>query len=191
MNAMHLCFLKAAHGSLALVLTLFALLLAPTEAASSLAIFNESATYVYHGCWTETTELANTTRRRALDGGGGPDAQLQLPDTMTVPLCLDHCARNTTTTPFVYAGLEYSRECWCADHLSPLSVRLPDADCDTPCDGDMATACGGALKLSVYELRRDQAGSAPSATLGSATMFRVVGAMLVVLGVSRAFAFHS
>ena len=171
----------AVHSSLLLVLMTVLLLLIPAQAASGLAISNESTIYAYYGCWTETTELANTTRRRALDGGGGADAQLQLPETMTVLLCLDHCARNATTTPFAYAGLEYSRECWCADDLSPLSTRLPDTECDTPCDGDTATACGGALKLSVYELRRDQTGSAPSATHGRTVICRVVGIVVVTL----------
>ncbi|RYO81817.1 hypothetical protein DL766_010081 [Monosporascus sp. MC13-8B] len=122
----------------------------------SVTIFNSSDTYHYHGCWDETTELANTTRLRALDGG----IHMQLPETMTVPLCLDYCAKSTSTR-YQYAGLEYSRECWCANELNSLSVRLPDEQCNTTCDGDAAMACGGALKLSVYQLVADGAGSAP------------------------------
>ncbi|RYP74513.1 hypothetical protein DL771_002987 [Monosporascus sp. 5C6A] len=124
--------------------------------SSSIAIFNSSDTYRYHGCWNETTELVNTTRLRALDGG----IQVQLPETMTVPLCLDYCAENTSTR-YQYAGLEYSRECWCANELNSFSARLPDGECNTACDGDAAMACGGALKLSVYQLVANGAGSAP------------------------------
>ncbi|RYP28044.1 hypothetical protein DL767_007375 [Monosporascus sp. MG133] len=127
--------------------------------SSRITIFNSSDTYRYHGCWSETTELVNTTRLRALDGG----IHVQLPETMTAPLCLDYCAENTSIR-YQYAGLEYSRECWCANELNSFSARLPDGQCDTTCDGDAAMACGGALKLSVYQLVADGTGSAPSMT---------------------------
>ena len=172
-----------AYYRLCAVLMMLTCLLESAAAASILSIFNSSTNYIYHGCWTETTELANTTQQRALDGDG-LDAQLQLPGTMAVSLCLDHCARNAASSSFAYAGLEYSRECWCADDLSPLSTRLPDAECDTPCDGDVTTACGGALRLSVYELQRDQAGSAPGSIPLSSAMYWVVGSVSVAVGLN-------
>ncbi|RYP81685.1 hypothetical protein DL769_001917 [Monosporascus sp. CRB-8-3] len=149
-------------------------------ASSSVTIFNSSDTYRYHGCWGETTELDNTTRLRALGGG----VLVQLPETMTVPLCLDYCAKNTSTR-YQYAGLEYSRECWCANELNSLSPRLPDGQCNTTCDGDAAMACGGALKLSVYQLVADGTGSAPPMTgvlrEGTGLMFLAVGTGLALL----------
>ena len=174
------------HHHLLAVAMMLTLLLEPAAAEASLSVFNSSSNYIYHGCWTETTELANTTQQRALDGGE-PDAQLQLPETMTVPLCLDHCARNAASTSFAYAGLEYSRECWCADNLNPLSIRVPDAECDTPCDGDATTACGGALRLSVYELQRDQVGSAPGVVPVGGVMYWMVISLPVAVGLNGLF----
>ncbi|KAI1356856.1 WSC domain-containing protein [Xylaria sp. FL0043] len=100
-----------------------------------------ASNYAYAGCWNETYGLAGTTGLRALDG-----ASEVLPGEMTVEKCLGFCARGA----YRLAGLEYSRECWCGDELNSLSVRLSDAACDTPCDGANSTACGGALKLTVY-----------------------------------------
>ncbi|RYP14011.1 hypothetical protein DL765_006614 [Monosporascus sp. GIB2] len=150
--------------------------------SSSVTVFNSSDTYRYHGCWDETTEIANTTRLRALGGG----IYMQLPETMTVPLCLDYCAKSTSTR-YQYAGLEYSRECWCANELNSLSVRLPDEQCNTTCDGDAAMACGGALKLSVYQLVADGAGSAPPMTGllrdGTGLMLLAVGTGLALFSI--------
>ncbi|ORY65883.1 WSC domain-containing protein, partial [Pseudomassariella vexata] len=131
-----------------LLFTLLLLTITPTQAAD-LNIFDSSSTYHYAGCWNETTEIPNTEGLRALAGGSSE----QVPVTMTVPLCLNYCAgNNTAKTQYRVAGLEYSRECWCADELSSLSVKLDDADCNTACDGDNTTACGGALRLSLYNL---------------------------------------
>ncbi|KAK4205305.1 WSC domain-containing protein, partial [Triangularia verruculosa] len=96
--------------------------------------------YLYHGCYTETTNIANSTNKRALDGG----TNTVLPDTMTVEKCLGFCNK------YKFAGLEYSRECWCAQGLSGLSSKVDDKECDTPCDGNSTQACGGALRLTVY-----------------------------------------
>lgn len=116
------------------------------NATAELLIYNSSSTYHYVGCWNETTEIAGTTGARAL-----PDISLEQPRAMTVETCLDFCAHNQSTA-YKYAGLEYSRQCWCANRLSSLSTQLDDASCDTQCDGNQTEACGGALKLSVYNI---------------------------------------
>ncbi|KAI0446810.1 WSC domain-containing protein [Xylaria telfairii] len=105
--------------------------------------------YTYAGCWNESAGLPGTTGLRALDG---PNEVLD--GEMTVEICLAFCARGDVTqnhrAAYRLAGLEYSRECWCGDELNPLTVHLDDAACDLPCDGANTTACGGALKLSLY-----------------------------------------
>ncbi|KAI0409608.1 WSC domain-containing protein [Xylaria palmicola] len=121
----------------------------PTSAAPSatpsrpaLRIVDGSGTaYAYVGCWNESAGLPGTTGLRALDG-----ASEVLPGAMTVGECLGFCARGA----YRLAGLEYARECWCGDELNIFSVPLADAACDNPCDGANATACGGSLKLSLY-----------------------------------------
>ncbi|KAK4648457.1 uncharacterized protein QC761_110230 [Podospora bellae-mahoneyi] len=99
--------------------------------------------YAYHGCYTETTDLfVNTTSRRALDGGSN---SVQ-PDIMTVEKCWEFCGKGS----YKYAGLEYSRECWCSQTLSTLSTKVSDKECDLPCDGNSTQSCGGSLKLTLY-----------------------------------------
>ncbi|KAK6063498.1 37S ribosomal protein S26, mitochondrial [Seiridium cupressi] len=132
-----------------LAITIFA----PT-AAAGLQIYNASSTYHYAGCWNETTDIAQSSGERAL-----PDVSLEQPGTMTVEVCLDFCAHNQSSS-YKYAGLEYSRQCWCANRLSSLSTLLDDSACDTQCDGNKTEACGGSLKLSLYNITTSGGASA-------------------------------
>ncbi|KAB5536524.1 WSC domain-containing protein [Coniochaeta sp. 2T2.1] len=104
--------------------------------------------YVYLGCYNETTSVEGTGGARALDGGIN-----EVKDgAMTVDMCLSFCGGGGSSTQYRYAGLEFSRECWCAQHISGASARLDDGECDTTCDGNGTTVCGGSLKISVYEV---------------------------------------
>lgn len=60
-------------------------------------------------------------------------------NSMSVKSCLSFCGTDK------YAGLEYSRECWCAPDLNSHAAKLLDAKCDLPCSGNGTEACGGAL----------------------------------------------
>ncbi|KAI1420608.1 WSC domain-containing protein [Xylaria sp. FL1777] len=160
----------------------------PSPTTALQIVNSSSSNYTYAGCWNETTGLSGTTGLRAL---GGPSEVLR--GQMTVELCLDFCAHGSGQMhAYRLAGLEYSRECWCGDTLNSLSVRLPDAACDTPCDGANATACGGALRLSLYNSTAAVANKESSAGSGSGS-WRVErawrGAVLgtVVLGLGFAF----
>ena len=99
--------------------------------------------YTYLGCYNETTSVQGAGGVRALDGGQNEVKEGE----MTVPLCLAFCSSGSTQ--YAYAGLEFSRECWCAQHISGASAKLDDGECDTACDGNRTTVCGGSLKLSV------------------------------------------
>ncbi|KAI0486043.1 WSC domain-containing protein [Xylaria cf. heliscus] len=170
-----------------------------TPSTPALQIGDSSGTiYTYAGCWNESAGLPGTTGLRALEG-----ASEVLPGEMTVATCLAFCARGSGSisgsgsggvpqtqnhrTAYRLAGLEYSRECWCGDELNPLVVQLEDAACDLPCDGANTTACGGALKLSLYnataavlaaESRRSEAEGRWRGAWGGV----VVGAMGLGLG---------
>ncbi|KAH7035161.1 uncharacterized protein B0I36DRAFT_346987 [Microdochium trichocladiopsis] len=116
---------------------------------SDLAIFNYSSNYNYAGCYNDTNMLNGSTGAHALDivilGTG----------FLTAPMCLEWCAHNGTALlgrPYKFAGLEYSRECYCGDNLNSLVRKLDDSACNTYCDGDNTTACGGANKLSLYNI---------------------------------------
>ncbi|OHW95486.1 WSC domain-containing protein [Colletotrichum incanum] len=132
--------------SLVSPLLLLLALLAPL-AAAQLQIYTGSDKYKYQGCFNETNDIANTAHERALSGG----ASRVLQGNMTVPLCLSFCGSGADKE-YTYAGLEYSRECWCAQRISGLSVKFDDSECNLPCDGNQGMVCGGALKLSVYKL---------------------------------------
>ncbi|KAL0939012.1 uncharacterized protein CTRU02_205623 [Colletotrichum truncatum] len=121
--------------------------LAPLASAQALAIYKESDKYKYQGCFNETNDLPETARERALSNGASKVFDMNA--NMTVPICLSFCS-NGTDKEYKYAGVEYSRECWCSQKLSSLATKLDDSACDTPCDGNKNVACGGALKLNVY-----------------------------------------
>lgn len=108
-------------------------------AAADLAIFNGSSKFIYGGCFTETQGLNGSHSGRALK-----DTSEVGPNNMTVPICLDFCAK------YKFAGLQWSRECWCANELNTRSTKQNDSDCDMACAGDVGVVCGGNLKLSVY-----------------------------------------
>ncbi|KAJ3532126.1 hypothetical protein NM208_g8577 [Fusarium decemcellulare] len=132
-------------------------------------IHKESTKYKYYGCYNETTDITDSAETRALTGG----SHLVTAGKMTVPMCLEFCASNGTD--YTYAGLEWSRECWCSPYLSSLSEKLHDDDCANPCEGNSSQICGGPLKLSVYEL--SNGGDAPN----SAPIRRISGLLICVV----------
>jgi len=97
--------------------------------------------YHYYGCYNETTDSDTAGKVRALRHGS-----MTASDDMTVLSCLGFCNAAGKT----YAGLEFSRECWCSTDINVNSNLLPDENCSMACAGDEITACGGSLKLSVY-----------------------------------------
>jgi hypothetical protein len=106
--------------------------------------------YVYQGCYNETTGLDGTGGGRALANGINEVKIGQ----MTVPMCLDFCSQKGGTV-YQYAGLEYSRECWCAQYLSGASEKMDEAECNLPCAGNGSVICGGTGKLSVSVFAAD------------------------------------
>ncbi|KAI0136605.1 WSC domain-containing protein [Xylariales sp. AK1849] len=159
-----------------LVAALIPLIHAAANSAVDLAIYNSSSTYHYVGCYNETTDIPGTEDRRALDGGISED----LTGVMTVSACLDFCAKNQSTS-YKYAGLEYSRQCWCANRLSSLSVQLDDADCDLACDGNKTSACGGALRLSLYNLTTGEGSQNAGVSAGTGGVLEM-GALMGLVG---------
>ncbi|KAM0240024.1 hypothetical protein ACHAPO_003004 [Fusarium lateritium] len=74
--------------------------------------------YTSIGCYTEATS------GRALPNGRGVDSP-------TVAECVDACSSGN----FVYAGVEYGGECYCANTFSDGSVPAPITDCGMLCNG--------------------------------------------------------
>lgn len=63
-------------------------------------------------------------------------------DNMTISLCVDGCS----SKGFAYAGIEYSRECYCAQ--KPHSLE-PSTKCSMSCPGDVRYNCGGPAALNM------------------------------------------
>ncbi|KAF4633357.1 hypothetical protein G7Y89_g4765 [Cudoniella acicularis] len=110
----------------------------PTSSSSSptvsptLHIVPSAGLYNYMGCFTEGNGV------RALSAAFYPT------DSQTIELCVASCS------PYMYAGAEYGRECWCADSFGAGSVPAPDSDCSMTCAGNPYEYCGAGNRLSVY-----------------------------------------
>ncbi|PBP22406.1 WSC domain-containing protein [Diplocarpon rosae] len=105
--------------------------------------------YTYYGCYGEPDSNA-TQGLRALNSG-----KMESRDDMTVATCLSYCADGG----WALAGLEYTKECWCAPFITSLATKLDDSACDLACQGNTSEKCGGSLKLTVYEQKSGSKGA--------------------------------
>jgi hypothetical protein len=106
-------------------------LIALAATAQALPHKREPAPYTREGCFID-----NLQGHRLLDSASYAD------DTMTVESCAAFCSK------YQHFGLEYGRECYCADAHTALPVD--DSDCSFPCSGNSAEKCGAADRLDVY-----------------------------------------
>ncbi|KAL2269755.1 hypothetical protein VTJ83DRAFT_1939 [Remersonia thermophila] len=102
----------------------------PRTAVSPVAK-RQGAAYTRQGCFVD-----NANGVRLL--GAASTAS----DDMTVATCASFCSS------YQYFGLEYGRECWCANSLSAQPVS--DAECSLACAGNSAETCGAGDRLDVY-----------------------------------------
>jgi hypothetical protein len=119
---------------------------------SRLSVYNDTAIhapsvqteisgYRYQGCYTDPS-----SSQRALSGYTTTDAT-----GMTQQRCVATCsARN-----YLYAGVEYARECYCGDELQTVADGgkaglAAAASCDMTCSGDADQLCGGSSLIGVW-----------------------------------------
>ncbi|KAG6230812.1 hypothetical protein E4U34_007648 [Claviceps purpurea] len=81
--------------------------------------------FSYLGCYKD-----NTPNRQL-------SSQILAADTMTSAACIQACFAKGYT----FCGTEYHRECW-AGNTIPL-IKVPDANCNYYCAGDLKQICGG------------------------------------------------
>ncbi|KAL0953187.1 hypothetical protein HGRIS_004442 [Hohenbuehelia grisea] len=67
-------------------------------------------------------------------------------DNMTPKKCIDYCS----SYGFTYAGVEWSRECFCDYAIQSPGEQAKAEECDQPCSGDKGQKCGGGNRLEVY-----------------------------------------
>ncbi|XP_053683028.1 xylosyltransferase oxt [Sabethes cyaneus] len=61
------------------------------------------------------------------------------------------CIQLCLQSGFLYAGVQYSSECFCGDDPPKTSAKLPDSSCNMKCSGDPRQACGGYFTVNIYE----------------------------------------
>ncbi|KAH8676659.1 WSC domain-containing protein [Tricladium varicosporioides] len=115
----------------------------PSATSTSATVYPGTSAWSYYGCWNETTMINGTNGNRALDGN------INAFDSMTVGKCLDICKN----TGYTFAGLEYTRECYCSRYVSSLSTKLAETNCNLACEGNSSQICGGSLSLTVYQAK--------------------------------------
>jgi len=65
----------------------------------------------------------------------------------TPDMCIASCAEDR----YKFAGVKWSKECWCGDTEPPQSSYTAAAQCNMPCSGDETLMCGGGSVLNLYK----------------------------------------
>lgn len=65
---------------------------------------------------------------------------------MNASACIAYC----TSKNYVYAGTEYSDECYCGNIINADASMQDQTDCDMGCSANATEACGGPNRLSTY-----------------------------------------
>jgi len=65
---------------------------------------------------------------------------------------VESCLAIGTSQGFVWCGLEYGFQCWCAYNY-PYGGSIPSSYCNMPCNGNSGELCGGGNTLSLYQRR--------------------------------------
>lgn len=86
---------------------------------------------------------------------------------MTVETCVDFCSGKG----FSVAGLEFGRECYCANSIPADSAPVPGymGNCMTPCAGDAGEYCGGGGTISLYQKCTGSCQNAQFGVVGNST----------------------
>lgn len=105
-----------------------------------------SGNYVLQGCYKEADA------GRLLSGASYTNTT-----GMTVESCTSFCQAQGTNG--VYAGVEYSQECYCSSSLPSTTSSVSSSNCNMLCKGDDKEYCGGSGYLDVYLYK------APSTTI--------------------------
>lgn len=108
-----------------------------------------------HNPGNEAFDLAGCYREPT-SGGRALQTLGRASNEMTVALCLTVCAS------YEYAGLEYSRECWCGNTLSVNALPVPQTECKNLCVGNPNEYCGSGGRLSLYRKKKDNVSSVSS-----------------------------
>lgn len=65
---------------------------------------------------------------------------------MTDESCINYC----NSAGFIYAGTEYSTQCYCGNSLATGGNPAPTTDCSMTCSGNATESCGGPNRLNLF-----------------------------------------
>jgi len=63
----------------------------------------------------------------------------------------EYCIAKCKSHKFLYAGVQYTRQCFCGNVAPERDVIVDDLQCDKKCPADSAKACGGTWRMNTYE----------------------------------------
>ncbi|KAI0791235.1 copper radical oxidase [Abortiporus biennis] len=93
------------------------------------------------GGWSAQGCITDNPAARSLTSASFTDTQ-----NMTVESCVGFCNDQN----FVFAGVEFSQECYCGNNISNGGSNATSTDCNAACTGNKNEICGGASRLSLY-----------------------------------------
>ncbi|KIW65578.1 hypothetical protein PV04_07824 [Phialophora macrospora] len=97
--------------------------------------------YAYQGCFTDPSASQRTLSGYAVSSATG----------MTQELCVSTCQGKG----YKFAGVEFGKECYCANALSTAAnggkgAQAPEPECSMLCVGDAGELCGGSARIGVW-----------------------------------------
>jgi hypothetical protein len=97
--------------------------------------------YAYQGCFTDPSASQRTLPGYAVSNATG----------MTQELCASTCQGRG----YKFAGVEFGKECYCANALSTAAnggkgTQAPEPECSMLCVGDVGELCGGSARIGVW-----------------------------------------
>ncbi|KAH8807678.1 hypothetical protein F5884DRAFT_673669, partial [Xylogone sp. PMI_703] len=66
--------------------------------------------------------------------------------TTTIESCISYCEK----LGYIYAGTEYSSQCFCGSSIATGAAPAPATDCNMACSGNATEACGGPSRLNLF-----------------------------------------
>lgn len=76
-----------------------------------------------------------------------PSFYTNFKETNSPKKCIQMCLQSG----YLYAGVQYSTECFCGNNEPPADTKLPDPNCNMKCPVEPKSACGGYYTINIYE----------------------------------------
>lgn len=76
-----------------------------------------------------------------------PSFYTNFKETNSPKKCIQMCLQSG----YLYAGVQYSTECFCGNNEPPAQAKLPDPSCNMKCPAEPKSACGGYYTINIYE----------------------------------------